>query len=124
MAPTMLRFRHNAALTVASVVVMLALISVLTYAPSLLVLEVIPLAVALWSWRAGTDASQAGLTVRAVVGRRSIPWPDVSALVTDDRGRVSAQLTSGRAVPLPAVRRADLPQLTAVATGEPLSAPS
>jgi hypothetical protein len=124
MAPTTLRFRHNAALTVAAVVVMLALISVLTYAPSLLVLELIPLAVAIWSWRAGTDASQAGLTVRALLGKRSIPWPEVSALIADDRGRVSAQLTSGRAVALPGVGRADLPRLTAVATGEPVNAPS
>jgi hypothetical protein len=119
MSPTTLRFRHNAALTVAAVVVMLSLISVLTWAPILLVLEVIPLAVALWSWRAGTDVTADGLTVRAVLGRRHLPWTDVSGLVTDDHGRVSAQLTSGRAVRLPAVSRADLPKLTAVA--EPVS---
>jgi Bacterial PH domain len=123
MTQTALRFRHNTALTVAAVVVMLALISVLTYAPYLLVLEVIPLAVAIWAWRAGTDVSPAGLTVQALLGRRSIPWHDVSALVADDRGRVSAQLSSGRAVPLPAVGRADLPRLTALAAGEPVSDP-
>jgi Bacterial PH domain len=123
MTQTALRFRHNTALTVAAVVVMLTLISVLTWAPYLLVLEVVPFAVAIWSWRAGTDVDQTGLTVRALLGQRRIPWRDVSALFTDGRGRVSAQLSSGRAVALPAVGRADLPRLTAVATGEPVSDP-
>lgn len=121
MTQTALRFRHNTALTVAAVVVMLTLISVLTWAPYLLVLEVIPFAVAIWSWRAGTDVNQDGLTVRALLGQRRIPWRDVSALLTDDRGRVSAQLSTGRAVPLPAVGPADLPRLTAAATSEPVS---
>lgn len=115
MSPTTLRFRHSSALTVAAVVVMLVLISVLTWAPILLVLEVIPLAVALWSWRAGTDVTADGLTVRAVLGQRHVPWTGVAGLVTDDRDRVSAMLTSGGSVRLPAVSRADLPKLTEAA---------
>jgi hypothetical protein len=123
MTPTVLRFRHSSALTVAAVVVMLALVSVLTYAPWLLVLEVIPFAVAVWSWRAGTDVTEHGLTVRALLGQRRIGWREVAGLVTDERGRVSAHLASGRAVPLPAVGKGDLERVVAMAGGDLVSDP-
>src|SRR5258705_13340762 len=102
MTKAAVRFRHNTALTVAAVVVMITLISVLTWAPYLLVLEVVPLAVAIWSWRAGTDVSPGGLTVRALLGRRSIPWRGGNPPLTPDPGRGSAPLHTGRAAPPPA----------------------
>jgi Bacterial PH domain len=109
------RFRRSSAITLAAVVFMIAGLSVVRWAPYLLILLVIPAAVAVWSWRSGTDADRAGLTVRALLGNRRIPWSDVAGLVTDERGNVSAQLSSGRAVPLPAVGRADLPRLVEAA---------
>jgi Bacterial PH domain len=114
------RFRRSPATTLAAVVFMIAGLSVARWAPYLLILLVIPAVVAVWSWRTGTDADPAGLTVRALLGSRRIPWSDVAGLVTDDRGTVSAQLTSGRAVPLPAVGRADLPRVVGAA-GEDIS---
>jgi hypothetical protein len=116
---TRLRFRYNSAITVAAVIVMISGLSLAGWAPYLLPVLVLPLAVAVWSWRAGTDADQRGLTVRAALFSRRLPWPSISGLVTDERGHVSAQLTSGRAVPLPAVGRADLPRLVA-ASGQQL----
>ena len=123
MTSTVLRFRHSSALTVAAVVVMLALVSVLTYAPWLLVLEVIPFAVAVWAWRAGTDVTEDGLTVRALLGQRRIGWREVDGLVTDERGRVSAHLASGRAVPLTAVGKGDLERVVAMAGKDLVSDP-
>jgi hypothetical protein len=113
-----IRFRRSTAITLAAVIFMIAGLSVARWAPYLLILLVIPAAVAVWSWRSGTDADQEGLTVRALLGSRRIPWTDVAGLVTDDRGRVSAQLTSGRAVPLPAVGRQDVKRVVEAAGEE------
>jgi Bacterial PH domain len=114
------RFRRSPATTLAAVVFMIAGLSVARWAPYLLILLVIPAVVAVWAWRSGTDADQDGLTVRALLGRRRIPWSDVAGLVTDDRGQVSAQLTSGRVVPLPAVGRQDVTKVVEAA-GEEIS---
>jgi hypothetical protein len=73
------------------------------------------IAVAVWAWRPGTDASVAGLVVRGLFGSRKLPWSAISGLAADDAGRVSAQLTAGEQVGLPAVRAEDLPTLEAVA---------
>jgi hypothetical protein len=119
-APTV-RFRHSAAISVASVIMLISGLSLVTWVPPVVLLVLVaPLAVAVWAWRTGTDADAGGLTVRATLGRRRIPWSDVAGLVTDDDGQVRAQLTSGRAVPLPAVGRGDLARLVA-ATGQDLT---
>lgn len=115
------RFRYSSAVTVAALISAISGISLATWAPYLLPVLVVPLAVALWSWRAGTDADTEGLTVRAALGSRRVPWSSVSGLVPDARGRVSAQLTSGMAVALPAVTTADLPRLVA-ASGQEVAA--
>jgi hypothetical protein len=114
------QFRRSPATTIAAIIVALGGLSLFTWAPPyLLIVLVIPLAVALWSWRAGTDVDADGVTVRAALGRRRIPWSDVTGLVTDGRGQVSAHLTSGRAITLPAVTAADVPRLVA-ASGQEL----
>lgn len=77
----------------------------------LLLVPMVPLLVALWGWRAGTDANEYGIRVRALIGRRIVPWTEVDALVPDQRGRTLAVLHSGTAVPLTAVKPADLPRL-------------
>jgi len=113
------RFRQHAAITVAAVIMVLSGLSLATWAPYLLGLLVIPLAVAIWSWRSGTDADAEGLTVRAAVGSRRVAWSDVGAIATDPRGRVSARLTSGSVLRLPAVTAGDLPRLVG-ASGQDL----
>jgi hypothetical protein len=113
------RFRRSPATTIAAIIVALGGLSLFTWAPPyLLIVLVIPLAVAVWSWRSGTDVDAGGLTVRAALGRRRIPWSDVTGLVTEGR-EVSVHLTSGRAITLPAVGPADVPRLVA-ASGQEL----
>lgn len=108
------RFRHSSAAAVAAIIVLLSGVSLGAWAPPwALVVLMAPLVVAVWSWRAGTDVDADGLTVRAALGSRHIPWSGVAGLVTGPRGRVSAQLTSGTAMVLPAVSPADLPRLIA-----------
>jgi hypothetical protein len=80
------------------------------------VLPVVPLAVAIWAWRSGTDVRRDGLVVRALLAKRGIPWTQVDALVPEQR-RVHARLANGRVVTLPAVTRDDLPKLVEASGG-------
>jgi hypothetical protein len=117
------RFRYSPATTVAAIIAAIAGISLGSWAPYLLPVLIVPVAIALYTWRAGTDADSEGLVVRTV-RRRRLPWTAVTDLVTDARGRVSAQLTSGQSVALPAVRRTDLPRLIAASGQELVTEPA
>ena len=114
-----LRFRHNSAVTVAAVLAVIGGLSLAKWAVYLLPLLLVPLAIAVWGWRSGTDVDANGVTVRALVGRRRIAWSEIAEFVPDARGRVTVRLTSGRALRLTAVPATALPQLVA-ASGEEL----
>ena len=115
--------RHSSAISVAAVIMMIAMVSLATWAPYLLVLLVIPLVVAVWGWRSGTDADPDGLTVTALLGRRRIPWSDIAGFTHTSRRKVAARLAGGTAVDLPAVTTDDLPRLVAVAGTELITDP-
>jgi len=116
------RFRYNVSICLAGIVAFLGAVPVATsgfglghppaYAWPLLAILLIPVAVATWGWRAGTDADATGLRMRALVGSRRVAWDEVAALVPQGR-HVTVRLTDGRAFRLPAVTRADLPRLVA-----------
>jgi len=117
------RFRHSGAVLVAALVAAIGAVPVASaggwYTPVLLV----PLLVAAWAWRAGTDADPAGLRVRAALGQRRVPWSAVSELGTDARGRAVARLRDGGLLRLPAVRGPDLPRLVAASGADLTTAP-
>lgn len=113
-------FRHHAALTVAATVTIVGGTPLVAAAPWLAPALLVPLAVAIWAWRAGTDADADGLRVRALFGERRIPWTDVTRLVPIGGNRVAAELADGSAVPLTAVTPAHLPRLVS-ASGQRLS---
>jgi hypothetical protein len=79
-------------------------------------LPVATAAFAVWAWRSGTDATQAGLKVRALLGSREIAWSRVAALVPEER-KVVAALTGGGQITLTAVRPQDLPKLVEAGGG-------
>jgi hypothetical protein len=129
------RFRHHSAIIVTAVLAAVASTPFLyegilaigelpggsSIPRSLLILvPLIPLAVALWAYTAGTDANKYGIRVRALLGRKIVPWTEVSELIPDERGGASARLTSGGALHLTAVKAADLPRLAA-ASGKPVT---
>ncbi|MEH0841004.1 PH domain-containing protein [Micromonospora sp. CPCC 205711] len=114
-----IRFRFNQAILVAALVALIGTLPLATAEWYLLPVLLIPLAVAAWAWRAGTDADARELRLRALFGGRRIPWDRVAELTTDPRGRAVARLDDGQEVLLPAVRGTDLPQLVS-ATGQTL----
>jgi hypothetical protein len=117
------RFRHNVSISIAGFIGFIGAVPIAAgffggengtpaYAWPMLLILLVPLAVIVWGWRAGTDADAAGLRLRALAGSRVVPWTAVRALVPQGR-RVVAVLEDGSGVPLPAVNRTDLPRLVA-----------
>lgn len=115
MSSQRIRFRHHGALIVAALIAAIGAIPLASaawyYLPALLV----PLLIAAWAARAGTDADADGLRLRAMLGQRRVPWSAVAELAGDPRGRAVARLVDGRVLPLPAVRTGDLHRLVAAA---------
>ncbi|MEH1053859.1 PH domain-containing protein [Micromonospora sp. CPCC 206171] len=114
-----IRFRYNQAILVAAIVAFIGALPLATAEWYLLPVLLIPLAVAVWAWRAGTDADRRELRLRALAGSRRIAWDRVVELTADPRGRAVARLDDGQEVMLPAVRDTDLPRLVS-ATGQHL----
>ncbi|KAB1936956.1 PH domain-containing protein [Micromonospora sp. ALFpr18c] len=117
--PDTVRFRYNQAILVAAVIAFIGALPLANARGYLLPVLLVPLGVAVWAWRAGTDADARGLRLRALTGQRRIDWDQVVELTTDPRGRAVARLDDGRQVTLPAVRGVDLPRLVS-ATGQTL----
>jgi hypothetical protein len=115
----MVRFRYNAAAAVACLVAAIGAVPLASAHWLFLPLVLVPLLVAGWAWRAGTDANANGLLVQALLGSRFVPWSQVEALVVGKRRRVYAKTTAGTAVRLPGVGPGDLPRLVA-ASGQEL----
>jgi Bacterial PH domain len=83
----------------------------------LLVLFVVPVLALLWILRAGVDVDPAGITVRAVLGRRRFAWEEVAGLRADRRGGLWLVLRTNRRLRLPTARARHLPLLAAASGG-------
>ena len=84
--------------------------------PFLWLVYLVPITMVVWILRVRTTADAEALAVRKVVGGRRVPWSEISSLRLRKR-RVSAVLSDGAELPLPAVGLRDLPQLAAVSGG-------
>jgi Bacterial PH domain len=85
--------------------------------PYLWLVYLVPLGIIVWTLRVRTTVDSEAVTVRRVFGRRSVPWAQISSLRLRNRARVSAVLSDGGELPLPAVHVRDLPQLAAASGG-------
>jgi Bacterial PH domain len=112
------KFRYNAAIAIAGLVAFLGAVPLAASRWYLVPILVIPAAVAIWAWRAGTDADSSGVVLRALLGSRHIDWTRITGLAPDRRGRVHAALDNHATVRLPAVTAADLPRLVAASGRE------
>ena len=116
------KFRYNIGIAIAGLVAFFGAVPVATVRWYLAPILLVPLAVLVWGWRAGTDADRDGVTVRALLGGHRLPWSRITRLVPDGR-RVVAVLDGGTFVRLPAVDPADLPRLVA-ASGQEVTRPT
>lgn len=115
-----LRFRHSQAIVAAASIAFIGALPVADARWYLAPVLLVPLAVLVWAWRAGTDVDPREVRVRALLGQRRLPWARIVELGVDPKGRAVARLDDGARLPLPAVRGTDLPRLVAV-TGQPLA---
>jgi Bacterial PH domain len=114
---TRIRFRHHSGIAVAGLIATVGTLPFALSAWYLAPILLVPVAVTLWGWLAGTDADPDGVTIRALLGRRRLPWSRISGFVPEGR-RVLAALEGGGAMPLPAVTPAELPTLLAASGQE------
>jgi hypothetical protein len=103
------RVRKSGALLVAALIAVVGTIPFAGVRWALAPILLIPLAVLVWAWRAGTDIDADSLRVRALLGTTEIGWDRVAELAPGPTGQVSALLTDGRVVPLTGVTAANLP---------------
>jgi Bacterial PH domain len=115
------KFRYNAAIAIAGMVVLIGAVPLATARWYLAWILLVPAAIGGYAWRAGTDVNRSAVVVRALFGSRRIEWSRITGLVPDGRGRISAILDNGASIRLPAVTRGDVPRLVA-ASGRELEA--
>ena len=92
------------------------LIPVLAWPPSLPLLA-IPVVLSALIIRLRTRADDQGVTVRTLLGSRTVPWDEIDGLRFHRGSWARARLKGGDEVRLPAVTFATLPQLTAASSG-------
>jgi hypothetical protein len=86
-------------------------------APWLWLLYLVPLAIAWWLVRTRTVVDSRRLAVRTALGRRDVPWSELTALRVADPATVRAVLPDQTEVRLPSVRARHLPLLSAMSGG-------
>ncbi len=85
--------------------------------PWLLVIYLLPLALAVWVLRVRTVVSRDGLRARHVLSSTRFGWDELRSLRLHEKRWVRAVLTSGKEVQLPAVRVRDLHRLAEFSGG-------
>jgi hypothetical protein len=121
-AKPVLRVRRSGALFVAALIAFVGSVPFAGRSWVTAPLLLIPLAILVWALRAGTDVSEQGLRVRALLGSTEVPWSRVTELAPDANGRVSALLDDGKAIALTAVTTDNLPAVLK-AGGQQVSSP-
>ena len=117
-----LRVRKSGALVVAALIAFVGTVPFAGARWQLAPVLLIPLAVLVWAWRAGTDVSPEGLRVRALFGSTFVPWSRVIELAPDPHRGISALLNDGRALRLTGVTPGNLPAVLA-AGGQEVGSP-
>ncbi|MET0415494.1 MAG: PH domain-containing protein [Actinoplanes sp.] len=113
-----LRVRKTGALLVAAVIAIAGAIPLAGARWALTPIILIPVAVLIWAWRAGTDVYPDELRVRALFGSTRVPWARIAELAPDATGQVSALLDNGNVIRLTGVTRDNLPKVLAAGKQE------
>ena len=91
-------------------------------APFLWLVYLVPLGIIVWTLRVRTVVDPETVAVRRLVGSRRVPWSEITSVHlgrarNPGTARVSAVLSDGSELALPAVHVRDLPRLAAVSGG-------
>jgi hypothetical protein len=91
-------------------------------APFLWLVYLVPLGIIVWTMRVRTVVDPETVAVRRLVGGRRVPWSEITSVHlgrarNPGTARVSAVLSDGSELALPAVHVRDLPRLAAVSGG-------
>ncbi|MGI5125299.1 PH domain-containing protein [Pseudonocardia sp. CA-107938] len=86
-------------------------------APLFWLIYLIPVGMIVWAVRTRTVVDPDALTVRRVLGGRTVPWSEIASLRLTKRTRVRAVLSGGDEFTLPAVHVRNLPALAAASGG-------
>jgi hypothetical protein len=114
-APARLRMSRTALVPVAFLA--LCVVPLATVTTWTLVLLLVPVAVAAWVLRVGVDVTDDGLTVRSLVGERTVAWSELAGIRVADDGDLWLVTTRGTQVRVPVMRVRDLPRLAALSGG-------
>jgi|SRR3954447_25314764 hypothetical protein len=94
-----------------------AVLSLTAAGPWALVALVLPLLAAAWVLRVGVDVSDDGITVRQIIGSRTVPWGELAGIRIGRRRSLWLVTTSGTEIALPVLRVGDLPRLAELSGG-------
>ncbi len=121
--PTRLQFRRSGAVWLAAILVTVIVmpfagavflelegLAKAALAPVAIAALVIPLLIAVWSLRSGVDVTSESITVRALFGRRVVPWNQIDGFDASDRV-VHLITTRGTHMALPSVPPAEVQRL-------------
>ncbi|SHK20163.1 PH domain-containing protein [Pseudonocardia thermophila] len=86
-------------------------------APLFWLIYLIPVGMIVWAVRVRTVVDPDALTVRHVIGRRTVPWSEITSLHLTKSTRVRAVLSGGDELALPAVHVRNLPAMAAASGG-------
>jgi hypothetical protein len=111
----LLRVRKTGALLVAGAIAFVGTVPLAGASRALLWVLLVPAAVIIWAWRAGTDVYADELRVKALAGSTRAPWAKIVELAPDERGRISALLDNGNVIKLTGVSRDNLQRVLAAA---------
>jgi hypothetical protein len=114
----LLRVRKTGALLVAAAIAFVGAVPLAGARWELTPILLIPAAVLVWAWRAGTDVYPDELRVKALVGSTKVPWQRITEMAPDPRGQVSALLDNGNTIRLTGVTRDNLPLVLAAGQQE------
>jgi hypothetical protein len=100
--------------------VVLLLVCVIPFAaasPWALVVLVLPVAAAAYVLRVGVDVDDDGITVRKVLGSRTVPWSELAGIRVGRRRGLWLVTTAGTEIAMPVLRVGDLPRLAELSGG-------
>ena len=111
------RLRMSRTVLLPVVLFAFCLLPLATVTPWLLLLLLVPALIAAWVVRVGVDLGDQGVTVRSLLGGRTVTWDRLTGIRVADDGSLWLVTTAGTQLRLPVLRPRDLPQLSELTDG-------